>query len=118
MQKLYIPQLKDVLELAANWEFLLYEEPRNLSLIQLVDIDYKGGGWPDYDHNLSRFPKRKTWGAMLPAGTKLTVDRIYIRAGGEDFSSLTFRTVYKGKKVRFWVKLVDANTIVLAKEIK
>lgn len=45
-----------------------------------------------------------------PAGTILEVDRIYIRKGAADFSSVTFKI--RGKKViRFWVKLEDVNRI-------
>lgn len=63
----------------------------------------------------------------LPAGTELTIDRIYIRKGSLDFSSITFRTTSLGrtdvrhrwrtgtkskKSLRFWVKLQECNTIV------
>lgn len=112
MRKLYIPQLKDELELAADWQFPLHEEYRNLKLIQLIDPSYSGRGWPKYDTLTGSYATR-IWNVGLPAGTKLIVDRVYIRAGGEDFSSLTFRAVFKGKKVRFWAKLADVNTIVL-----
>lgn len=57
----------------------------------------------------------------LPKDTVLTVDRIYIRRGGEAFDSVSFR-IPKNKKlppelgkfggVRFWVKLNDANNII------
>jgi hypothetical protein len=62
----------------------------------------------------------------LPAGTVLAVDRIYIRKGSSDFSSITFyakglgeseiknrwsgRTT-KWKAQRFWAKLADCNQI-------
>lgn len=63
----------------------------------------------------------------LPKGTELIVDRIYIRKGASDFSSITFRTNSLGsvvrtqgwtktkvnkKSLRFWVKLQECNTIV------
>lgn len=57
----------------------------------------------------------------LPAGTELTVDRIYIRKGASDYSSLSFwivssphpllKTKSKGVRKRFWAKLADCNTI-------
>jgi len=64
----------------------------------------------------------------LPQGTELTVDRIYIRKGLKDFSSITFfasglgestkkvgwgssARTQKVKKQRFWVKLSDCNKI-------
>ena len=38
----------------------------------------------------------------------LEVDRIYIRKGAKDFSSITFKV--RGKKVeRFWVSLNEVN---------
>ena len=62
----------------------------------------------------------------LPAGTVLAVDRIYIRKGSSDYSSITFyakglgeseitnrwsgRTT-KWKAQRFWAKLSDCNQI-------
>lgn len=63
----------------------------------------------------------------LPKGTELVVDRIYIRKGASDYSSITFRTYSLGpmdvpnasyrktktkKSLRFWVKLQECNTIV------
>lgn len=54
--------------------------------------------------------------ATLPAGSELTIDRIYIRKGASDWSSITFylqkhpHAVFK-KKPRFWVKLADCNRI-------
>lgn len=54
----------------------------------------------------------------LPANTLLTVDRIYVRQGVEDYNSVTFR-IKKGDcpdakfgGIRFWAKLYDVNTIV------
>lgn len=65
---------------------------------------------------------------ILPAGTILKVDRIYIRKGLKDFSSITFfaeglgevevargygwsKRKIKQKSLRFWVKLNDCNKI-------
>jgi hypothetical protein len=68
----------------------------------------------------------------LPAGTILKVDRIYIRKGQGDYSSITFfaeglgETIVpasgqvsarqydaKKKKLRFWAKLSDVNTMTI-----
>jgi len=58
----------------------------------------------------------------IPTGTQLKVDRIYIRKGMADFSSITFNIIsspdprfnpgkgLKGKR-RFWAKLHDANEL-------
>jgi hypothetical protein len=49
------------------------------------------------------------------AGTQLKVDRIFIRKGAAEFDSVTFNVVTingnKAKKLRFWVKLDDANEL-------
>lgn len=62
----------------------------------------------------------------LPAGTILAVDRIYIRKGAADFSSITFYAKELGEVImpgsspsrpkrvkaqRFWAKLEDCNNI-------
>lgn len=47
----------------------------------------------------------------LPVGTKLKVDRIYIRKGASDFSSISFFATIDKKDYRFWAKLADVNTI-------
>ena len=69
----------------------------------------------------------------LPAGTVLQVDRIYIRKGASDYSSITFYTKnlpeivienrgWGGakskvkKSLRFWTKLHDCNKIIFAND--
>ena len=79
----------------------------------MVDLEYERDVYPE------------TFDAMLPSGTVLIVDRIYIRKGSEDYNSVTFRIedcpdkrlapkkakgFMKGQ-ARFWVKLADANRI-------
>lgn len=72
----------------------------------------------------------------LQKGTLLKVDRIYVRKGSSDFSSITFYAkglgeimVYTGwawhnqklkkkKSLRFWAKLVDCNTIEFESAVK
>lgn len=46
----------------------------------------------------------------LPKGTILEVDRIYIRQGNKECSSLTFK-IRRKKVLRFWAKLQDVNNI-------
>ena len=107
------------------------------------DINVLFTVWPEYDPNIipvkirditiSDFPKdsivnKNGLNGMvfkLPKGTVLKIDRIYIRKGKKDYSSLTFNIVdtthsflvdSKGKKVkgsmRFWATLDDVNKIV------
>jgi len=56
----------------------------------------------------------------LPEGTVLKVDRIYIRKGNQEFSSMSFYSLGIGKgsgafgrpkSARFWAKLSDCNGI-------
>jgi len=49
----------------------------------------------------------------LPAGTTLHVDRIYIRKGLNEYSSITFRVdkFPEKKNHRFWAKLSDTRNI-------
>ena len=64
--------------------------------------DYKDGSWT----------WKLTYPVTMEASTSLKIDRIYIRKGGAEYSSLTFWVKsgpYKG--ARFWAKLSDVNTI-------
>jgi hypothetical protein len=79
--------------------------------------------WNDLEWNDRTIP------VTLPTGTQLKVDRIYIRKGASDYSSLTFyiqqtslpalQPVKKGGKAfskgrkRFWAKLADVNTMMV-----
>lgn len=107
---LFIPSIGDTIILSGPWTFTLYEETRNMKLVKVVDLSYTGNGYPAWTN---RRPAPRTWTVTMPALTTLIVDRIYIRNGNEDFSSLTFRTSFQGKNVRFWAKLDDVNKIVM-----
>lgn len=122
----YIPELGTPIILAEDWTFRVINEKRNSGLAKLMDRD-KEGDWyfpfgskeasQDWHEAEGRFTSRRrvpiepgdyTW----PAGTTLVVDRIYIRKGNEEFSSVTFITRVKGKQVRFFAHLDDVNRIV------
>lgn len=50
----------------------------------------------------------------LKAGQRLSIDRVYIRKGASDFSSITFNYIGAPRgsgRVRFWAKLSDVNNI-------
>lgn len=141
MQKLFIPSLGTELKLAQDWYFVLHDEHRNATLVELLTAkgllgprklaneEDAGEPWAEY-----------CFDARLQAGATLKLDRIYIRKNQEDFDSVTFhlkgakvpgRTeVRKGvsigaggreefsyerkipsRGVRFWVRLDDANKI-------
>ena len=122
--QMFIPEIGTVLILAEDWTFHIINEQRNGGLAKLLggakEIDYyfpfgsvenseveHAHGW----NARRRVPKdagNYTW----PAGTTLEVDRIYVRNGNEDYSSVTFKTHVKGKVVRFFAHLDDVNKIV------
>ena len=123
--KLYIPENGDSFKLTADWTFDLYNEDRNYSLMEkLGDTRRTIGSWHE---SYGAAP------ATIPAGAILKVDRVYIRKGSKDYSSITF--LWKGEAlpakietysdgstgkvpripVRFWAKLADVNNIEFEK---
>jgi len=76
---------------------------------------------------------KPTINIVLPAGTIIKVDRIYIRKGISEYSSITFFATGLGKVIvnpayswgkkknksslRFWSKLSDCNNIMFEKHI-
>jgi hypothetical protein len=108
--KLYVPEIGDKLKLTTDWTFDLHWESRNTGLIKhFFGEDYK------YDRNHTS-PRPVT----LLAGTVITVDRIYIRQGASEYSSISFYAAVgetgkghfgKPKNPRFWATLKDCNKI-------
>lgn len=133
--KLFVPEIGTVLQLTKDWWFFLYTERRNEALAVAAGFSYEtsrpwnmrtdvaaNDGWLKAKSYYDWY-KRVT----LPAGSILTLDRIYIRKGVSDFSSLSFNldrksvnpdfslfaeriNTMKGR-CRFWAKLADVNTI-------
>lgn len=133
MHKLYIPEIGDKLVLTKDWEFTLHRESRNDTLFEYL-------GFPIPERSRWDDPAGEDEQVRIPAGAVLAVDRVYIRKGQSDYSSITFRWIgastpartesrsgctYGGpvpvpskydikipkKQVRFWAKLGDANNI-------
>jgi hypothetical protein len=102
---LFVPEIGTQLQLVSDWHFILYSESRNSNLLE--KITGKKHSWSDKSNYL----------VTIPSETVLTVDRVYIRKGVSNYSSLTFRIPKdKNKKnplagVRFWAKLSDVNKI-------
>ena len=85
----------------------------------------------NYDYWKEGQDRPKGGTTTLPKDSELTVDRIYIRKGASEFSSITFRlnslggtpckeVLHFGKKVssiRFWAKLEDVNKIRISKYV-
>lgn len=123
--KMYIPEISDEIRLLADWTFELFNEGRNGSLMEKIgDPRRTCGTWAN------------DYGAIpctIPAGAVLKIDRIYIRKGKGDYSSITF--LWKGEAlpaktetysdgstgrvpripIRFWAKLDDVNNIEFEK---
>jgi hypothetical protein len=110
--KLFIPTLGTKIKLLEDWHFKLYYERRNDSLLKaqgFIDPE-KPMKWIDGYGQIN-------YDTSLPAGTQLTIDRIYIRKGAKNFDSVSFWIGTKPKgvglqgKIRFWAKLKDVNNI-------
>lgn len=66
----------------------------------------------DYRDSPRQTPAR--YGCTLPKGTRLRVDRIYIRKGKKEYDSLTFWALDLSKKrVRFFARLADVNKAIV-----
>lgn len=79
-QRFNIPEIGTKIVLAENWTFPLHHEYRNETLFEILGVQYS--------HSWRNRPGPVE--VTLPKGTILTVDRVYIRKGAKDFSSLTF----------------------------
>lgn len=106
--RITIPTIGTVLTLSSPWVFMLYHERRNADLIKKMGLKFCHSGY--------RSPLLGSE-ITFPAGTKLKVDRIYIRGQSREFDSVTFR-LRKGEHAcdkqvygRFWAKLGDVNRI-------
>lgn len=122
--KLHIPRLGDKIVLAEPWTFTLWNESRNQPLKDWLGLPTD---WESLKPLLTNadswWASRFTKPVTLPAGTELTIRRLYMRQSARDFDSITFtamllpRTppalgkVAKPKAVRFWSKLDEVNTM-------
>jgi len=108
--KLYVPEIGDRLRLTKDWTFTLHYEHRNSSLLEHFgkSFQYRSG------------TTNQDIVVTLPKDTVLKVDRIYIRKGLEEWSSISFYAEGIGtgsgafgrpKSARFWAKLSDCNNI-------
>lgn len=121
-----IPSIGDKVEVTQDWAFHLEPESRNVNamkhFIPTFQLEYKQfafyelGDQPSYHEYYYRYGKKpgyKKYPVTLKPGTVLTVDRIYLRKGKEDFDSITFvlnkPKGVKGPMIRFWVRLPEVN---------
>ena len=132
--RVFIPEIGTKLTLKKSWTFTVKNERRNSSFIKLVmDREVEYFGWPlgatHYDtihytqcvyengqkvrevpgeSKLYR-PIKRSVAWTLPKGTELIVDRIYVRQGNADFSSVTFKMKVGKRVARFFAKLDEVN---------
>lgn len=130
---LWIPDIGDQIRLTEDWEFPLFRERRNDTMMTRVNPTIPPAGYSRCEESV---------GCCLPAGTVLKIDRVYIRSGAQKaWSSITFYvkfhpgdkdrpkyrkqiryatdrptnidpTPQKLKGGRFWAKLANVNEIV------
>ena len=139
--KMNIPEIGDTFVLTEDWTFKLFCEHRNQRLLSVIGMEVDNYGWspsiyPSHAKNNERYRKHieeqmKIWKLLpvyaddntiayydryvdmtIPSGTELKIDRIYIRKGLKDYSSVSFYATINKKKCRFWAKLSDVNNIV------
>lgn len=137
--KMFIPEIGTRFSLETDWTFCLYTENRNEALVNAsnfprdacgwwVSPSSKGAaeraGWIVDDEERPCYWKRLH---TLPSGTVLSVDRIYIRRGISEYSSVSFNLDRKSVnpdysmfaqkiantkgRCRFLAKLSDVNNI-------
>lgn len=94
MPKLYIPEISDVVTLTSDWTFDLYNESRNESLMELTGDDRKTA-WS----GITSAP------CTIPSGAQLKIDRVYIRKGLSEFSSVSF--LWVGKRLPARTEMED-----------
>jgi len=109
---LFIPDIGTLLKLEDDWIFTLYSEYRNITLFNAIN-------------KINGVSNNKNQIVDLPKGLIIKVDRVYIRKGLSQYSSITFtmptpktkkekeempqNVIYGGSK--FWVKLHECNGV-------
>lgn len=108
--KLFIPDIGTLIKIEQDWQITLYAEYRNRTLFNILNLPFK------------------TTVIDLPKGLIIKVDRIYIRKGLSQYSSITFtcakpktkaekaerpsNLIYGG--IKFWVKLHECNELEMS----
>lgn len=110
--KLWIPDIGDQFRLTEDWEFPLFRERRNDTMVTRVNPAIAPVGYGRCEESI---------GCCLPAGTVLQVDRVYIRSGAQKaWSSITFFVKFHPgdedrpkyvKQVRYYGRNEDRPTV-------
>jgi len=115
MPTLFIPSIGDKIKLLTDTEVNICYERRNEKALYTLNPNFeKDTRFRELQYNQRILLSQDV---IIPAGTVLTIDRIYIRKGKGDFDSVTFRHDKIDKKstgsdfpvVRFWLKLDQIN---------
>jgi hypothetical protein len=123
---LFIPDIGTLLKLEQDWTFTLYSERRTESLMRIFSQEtIPTDAQLNWNLQTIRQTLYKNQVVELPRGLVIKVDRVYIRKGLSQFSSITF-TVPKPKtkkekeemphnvnfaSCKFWVKLHECNGV-------
>lgn len=137
--KLFVPTIGSKLRLVSPWRAKIEKEYRNDSIFNLLELNDQES--PTNLHLTQLLEAKSNikatrgfYGYMtyegslditLPKDTILNVDRIYIRKGAGEFDSITFEIFdcpimemkpkskkgFRTGRLRFWVKLDNANEI-------
>lgn len=135
--KLLVPEIGTILTLSKNWTFKLHAERRNEKFVEQFDYLMSDPALADHkdkvEKSLVESPREGvtyhpfgfqweeshnwSWDFTIKKGSRLKVDRVYIRRGISDYSSITFFLDHAEKmilanpkrKPRFWAKLADVN---------
>lgn len=127
----FIPEIGTLIRLEEDWTFTLYNERRNDSLMKF----YMKRLIPKDDNNISLQNIRqnlKNQIVELPKGLVIKIDRIYIRKGLSQYSSISFTIPNpKSKKdkkemphnlefggTKFWAKLHECNGLNFSTVLK
>ena len=120
MNTFNIPSIGTVFCLTEDYDFMLYKEYRNQTMMKVYGMEYN---WRDQNNNVTL--------QTLPSGLCLKVKRIYLKTASE-FNSLTFTVVKnktkadrlkypmneKFKGCTFWMKLADVNRMKIERLTK
>jgi len=110
----FIPDISTRVRLTEDWTFRLFEESRNIGFWEKLGFKRSGNrGWR-YDNPMTEKD------VTINAGSILSINRVYIRQGVSEYSSITFNLqkgavvngdadTFKKAGVRFWAKLSDVN---------
>ncbi len=99
--RFFIPEIGTEIELTKDWVINVRYESRNEKIMSFFDVKYNWRS-TEYDNNdiVGQFTFKK--------GDVVKVDRIYVRKGAMDYSSVSLTNKKTG---RFWVKLDDFNNL-------